>query len=164
MAKQEINQPPIERLSGISSRQLDIEETFECTRLCLGSEAKSVLRPFCVFEGLLGNPPVELGKNRTRLDSSLTGRYSQWSPFPRSLHQSSCLIFCVVEAAGEGVANPRHSCCFTRELVFPDLANPWTVCPREGAAGEEQVGGQGQVERRLGALPGSQHACHCPSG
>lgn len=60
---EEINQPPVERLSGISSRQLNIEETFECTRLCLGSEAKSVFEALLyLLKSFWGNPPVELGQ------------------------------------------------------------------------------------------------------
>lgn len=59
LAKGEINQLPVERLSGLSGRQLDIEETLECARLCLGSEAKSkVLRGTALW----GNSPVDLGK------------------------------------------------------------------------------------------------------
>lgn len=70
LAKGEVNQPPIERLSGISGRQLEIEETLEWTRLCLGSEAKSVFEaPQCFLKSFwAGGPPVELGRNRTRLD------------------------------------------------------------------------------------------------
>lgn len=55
LAKGEINQPPVERLSGISGGHLDTEETFECTRLCLGSEAKSGFEALlCVLKSFGG--------------------------------------------------------------------------------------------------------------
>lgn len=64
LAKGEINQLPVKRLSGMSGRQLDIEETLECARLCLDSEAKLVLRRTALW----GNCPVDLGGKKVRLD------------------------------------------------------------------------------------------------
>lgn len=51
LAEGELNPARIERLSGISGRQLEIEETLEWTRLCLGSRAKSVFEaPRCFLK------------------------------------------------------------------------------------------------------------------
>lgn len=66
LAKGEINQLPVERLSGLSGRQLDIEETLECARLCLGSEAKSG------FEGNRSLGELSCGsRKKVRLDVTM---------------------------------------------------------------------------------------------
>lgn len=116
----------------MSGRQLDVEETLECARLCLGSEAKSS------FEGnrCLGELACGFRKNHG------AAQFPEFSPV------ISLGSLYAVEAASDGVAEP----CFPLSQS-PSLGCSVDVLPQGRDSSGEYVEAKARGHSP-GALPG----------